>query len=107
LLVGNFAFGDSVIDALNPTTFAVEGTIAINDGGQSPGGLWSLAFGGGGNDGNPDTLFITDGLNGEKDGLLASITAVPEPSTWAMMLLGFGGLALFAARHRRAAVAIC
>ena len=107
LLVGNFSFGDSVIDALNPTTFAVEGTIAINDGGQSPGGFWSLAFGGGGNDGNPDTLFITDGLNGEKDGLLASITAVPEPSTWAMMLLGFGGLALFAARHRRAAVAIC
>jgi uncharacterized protein (TIGR03118 family) len=106
LLVGNFSFGDSVIDALNPTTFAVEGTIAINDGGQSPGGLWSLAFGGGGNDGNPDTLFITDGLNGEKDGLLASITTVPEPSAWAMMLLGFGGLALFAARRRRAAVAI-
>jgi hypothetical protein len=51
-------------------------------------------------------LFITDGLNGEKDGLLASITAVPEPSTWAMALLGFGGLALFAARRRRAAVAI-
>jgi uncharacterized protein (TIGR03118 family) len=106
LLVGNFAFGDSVIDALNPTTFAVEGTIAINDGGQSPGGLWSLAFGGGGNDGNPDTLFITDGLNGEKDGLLASMTAVPEPSTWAMTLLGFGGLAVFVARRRRAAVAI-
>jgi uncharacterized protein (TIGR03118 family) len=101
LLVGNFAFGDSVIDALNPTTWAVEGTIPIDDGGQMPGGLWSLAFGGGGADGNPDTLFITDGLNGEKDGLLASITAVPESSTWAMMLLGFGGLAFFAARKRR------
>ena len=37
LLVGNFSFGDSVIDALNPTTFAVEGTIAINDGGQIAG----------------------------------------------------------------------
>ena len=106
LLVGNFAFGDSVIDALNPTTWAVEGTIAIDDGGQSPGGLWSLAFGGGGNDGNPETLFITDGLNGETDGLLASITTVPEPSTWAMMLVGFGGLALFAARRRRPAVAV-
>ena len=58
LLVGNFAFGDSVIDALNPSTFAVEGTMAINDGGQSPGGLWSLVFGGGGDNGNPDTLFI-------------------------------------------------
>jgi uncharacterized protein (TIGR03118 family) len=106
LLVGNFAFGDSVIDALNPSTFALEGTIAINDGGQMAGGLWSLTFGGGGNDGNPDTLFITDGLNGETDGLLASITAVPEPSTWAMALIGFGGLALFAARRRRAAAAI-
>src|ERR1700722_7056014 len=106
LLVGNFAFGDSVIDALNPTTFALEGTIAINDGGQSPGGLWTLAFGGGGADGNPDTLFITDGLNGETDGLLASITAVPEPSTWAMALIGFGGLAFFAARGRRAAIAV-
>jgi uncharacterized protein (TIGR03118 family) len=106
LLVGNFAFGDSVIDALNPTTFALERTIAINDGGQSPGGLWTLAFGGGGKDGNPDTLFITDGLNGEKDGLLASITAVPESSTWAMALIGFGGLALFAERRRRTALAV-
>jgi PEP-CTERM motif len=25
---------------------------------------------------------------------------VPEPSTWAMMLVGFGGLALLAARRR-------
>ncbi|HEY1783827.1 MAG TPA: TIGR03118 family protein [Roseiarcus sp.] len=105
LLVGNFAFGDSVIDALDPTTWALEGMIAIDDGGQSPGGLWSLAFGGGGNDGNPDTLFITDGLNGETDGLLASITTVPEPSTWAMMLAGFARLALFAARRRPPAIA--
>ncbi len=29
--------------------------------------------------------------------------AVPEPSTWAMMLLGFSGLGLLARRHRRTA----
>jgi uncharacterized protein (TIGR03118 family) len=106
LLVGNFAFGDSVINAFNPTTWAFEGSIDVNIGGNSPGGLWSLAFGGGGSDGNPNTLFFTDGLNGETDGLFGSIAAVPEASTWAMMLAGFGGLALFAARRRRAAPAI-
>jgi uncharacterized protein (TIGR03118 family) len=107
LLVGNFAFGDSVIDAFNPTTWAFEGSIDVNVGaGNTAGGLWSLAFGGGGKDGNPDTLFFTDGINGETGGLFGSITAVPEPSTWAMMLAGFGGLALCAARRRRSALAI-
>ena len=106
LLFGNFAFGDSVIDAFNPTTWAFEGSIDVNTGANSPGGLWSLAFGGGGSDGNPNTLFFTDGINGETGGLFGSITAVPEPSTWAMMLAGFGGLALCAARRRRSALAI-
>ena len=78
LLVGNFAFGDSVINAFNPTTWAFEGSIDVNTGGNSPGGLWSLAFGGGGSDGNPNTLFFTDGINGEKGGLFGSITAVPN-----------------------------
>jgi hypothetical protein len=35
-----------------------------------------------------------------------SLTAVPEPSTWAMMLLGFGGLGYAAYRRRRTAAAI-
>jgi uncharacterized protein (TIGR03118 family) len=101
LLVGNFAFGDSVIDAFDPTTWAFEGSIDVNPGtGDLSGGLWSLAFGGGGKDGDPNTLFFTDGINGETDGLFGSIVAVPEPSTWAMMLAGFGGLALFGARRR-------
>jgi hypothetical protein len=30
-----------------------------------------------------------------------SLTAVPEPSTWAMMLAGFGGLGFAAYRRRR------
>jgi hypothetical protein len=116
LLVGNFAFGDSVINAFNPTTWAFEGSIDVNVGaGNTAGGLWSLAFGGSGMDGNPNTLFFTDGINGETGGLFGSITAapgsgslsaVPEPSTWAMMLAGFGGLALLAARRRRASPAI-
>jgi uncharacterized protein (TIGR03118 family) len=107
LLVGNFAFGESVINAFDPTTWAFEGSIDVDVGaGNTPGGLWSLAFGGSMNDGNPNTLFFTDGINGETGGLFGSLTAVPEPSTWAMMVAGFGGLALLAARRRRASPAI-
>jgi hypothetical protein len=54
------------------------GTIPIFAGsGNTPGGLWSLTFGGGGNDGSPTTLYFTDGINGEKDGLFGAITSVP------------------------------
>jgi uncharacterized protein (TIGR03118 family) len=110
LLVGNFSFVPGVADminAFNPVTDALVGSIEVNPGaGNTPGGLWSIVFGGGGSDGTPNTLFFTDGINGEKDGLFGSLTAVPEPSTWAMMLAGFGGLALLAARRRRALSAI-
>lgn len=114
ILVGNFSFElgfADVINAFYPLTDALVGSIDVNPGMENgvnnmPGGLWSIVFGGGGNDGNPNTLFFTDGIDGEKDGLFGSITAVPEPSTWAMMLAGFGGLALLAARGRRAFSAI-
>jgi uncharacterized protein (TIGR03118 family) len=117
LLVGNFSFVPGmadVINAFNPVTDALVGSIDVNPGaGNTAGGLWSLVFGGSMSDGTPDTLFFTDGINGETGGLFGSLTAapgsltaVPEPSTWAMMLAGFGGLALLAARRRRASPAI-
>ena len=100
LLVGNQSHVDSEINAFNPVTGAFEGSIAIDPGaGNLPGGLWAIGFGGGGPDGSPNTLFFNDGINGETDGLFGALT-VPEPSTWAMMLVGFGGLALFASRRR-------
>jgi uncharacterized protein (TIGR03118 family) len=110
LLVGNFSFQTGVADvinAFNPVTDALVGSIDVNPGmGNTAGGLWSIVFGASGSDGNPNTLFFTDGINGETGGLFGSLTAVPEPSTWAMMLAGFGGLALLAARRRRASPAI-
>jgi uncharacterized protein (TIGR03118 family) len=110
LLVGNFSFVPGVADminAFNPVTDALVGSIEVNPGaGNTAGGLWSIVFGGSGSDGTPDTLFFTDGINGETGGLFGSLTAVPEPSTWAMMLAGFGGLALLAVRRRRALSAI-
>jgi uncharacterized protein (TIGR03118 family) len=106
LLVGNFSFADSEINAFDATTGTFEGTIHVNPGaGNTAGGIWDLMFGTGGPNGDPRTLFFTDGINGEKDGLFGALT-VPEPPTWAMMLAGFGGLTLLASRRRRSLSAI-
>jgi uncharacterized protein (TIGR03118 family) len=97
LLVGNF--GDGHINSYDLTTGVLQGTLAdlggtnlFND------GLWGLTFGNGGNGGLPGSLYLTAGLNGERDGLFARIDAVPEPSTIA--LIG-GGLILFALLQRK------
>jgi uncharacterized protein (TIGR03118 family) len=89
LLVGNFSYVDSEINAFDPVSGAFEGVIPIDVGpGNTPGGLWSLHFGIGGSNGSPDTLYFADGLNSETDGLFGAISAVPEPS--ALILLGTG-----------------
>lgn len=98
LLVGNFSFVASEINAFDPMTGVLEGTIPIGVGGNTPGGLWALMFGNGANGGDPNTLFFTDGINGEHDGLFGALT-VPEPS--GLVLFGCGLAALFLGRLRR------
>ena len=100
LLVGNFSFAASEINAFDPITGLFLGSIPIDTGANTPGGLWSLAFGNGVT-GDSNTLFFTDGINGEADGLFGSLSAVPEPSTWAMMILGFAGVGFMAYRRSR------
>jgi uncharacterized protein (TIGR03118 family) len=79
LLVGNFSFVASEINAFDPMTGAFLGSISIDIGANAPGGLWALGFGTGGNNGSPDTLYFTDGINGERDGLFGAIASVPGP----------------------------
>jgi hypothetical protein len=98
LLVGNLF--DSKVDAYNLTTDQLDGSFAINTGFASPVGLWALDFGNG-TTGLADTLYFTSGINDQKDGLFGSITNVPEPSTWALMLAGFVGLGLAGYRSSR------
>ncbi len=76
LLVGNF--GDGKINAYNPTTGALMGT--LNDPHGNPvsiDGLWSLNFGNNGKNTDPATLYFTAGPDDESHGLLGSIQAAP------------------------------
>ena len=104
LLVGNFSFVDSVINAFDPITGAFEGSIQVDPGsGNTAGGLWSLDFGIGGSNGDPNTLYFTDGINTEANGLFAAITVVPEPSTLALLGAGLLSLCVLRRRHFTAA----
>jgi hypothetical protein len=79
---------------------------------QTPGGLWFLGFGTGGSNGLPDTLFFTDGIDGETHGLfgaISDISALPTPILGAglpgmvTVLMGGGLLAWW--RRRRQQIA--
>jgi hypothetical protein len=39
------------------------------------GGLWTIEFGVGGSNGDPETFYFTDRINGEADGLYGAITS--------------------------------
>jgi uncharacterized protein (TIGR03118 family) len=104
LLVGNFSYDLSEINAFNPVTDAYEGTLPIDVGtGNTPGGLWALDFGTGGKNGGPDILFFTDGINGQADGLFGAITVTEPPALWLLgAALALVGIWRHAAPLRRA-----
>ncbi len=49
----------------------------------------------------PGTFTAQDGVTVTGQGFSPTVAAVPEPGTWAMMLLGFGGMGLAMRRNRR------
>jgi uncharacterized protein (TIGR03118 family) len=83
LLVGNF--GDGVINAFDPKTFALVGSLNTSAGTPiaNP-GLWEIFFGQNSGQittlGDPNTLYFAAGINGEKGGLFGSIAVAP-PAT--------------------------
>ena len=75
VLVGNFSFRHSEINAFIPSNGKLHGTIPIDTGGQGAGGLWTILFGVGGNNGSPNVLYFSDGIDGETHGLFGAIAA--------------------------------
>ena len=106
LLVGNFSYANSFISAFDPLTGAFEGMILINVGpGNTPGGLWSLDFGTGGSNGSPNTLYFTDGIDGETHGLFGAIEATPLPAALPLFATGLGVMGLLGWRRKRKSTA--
>ena len=95
LLVGNFSYAAGEINAFDPGTGSFLGTLLSNPEFQ---GLWALTFGNGGNGGDPNILYFTTGLNAETDGLLAAVTAVPEPNPGFLFATGMVLLGIFRRR---------
>ncbi|HLJ94654.1 MAG TPA: TIGR03118 family protein [Gemmataceae bacterium] len=97
LLVGNFSYAFSEINAYDPVTGAFRGTLSDANGNPIINqGLWAINFGNGGNGGDVNTLYFGAGIMGETHGLFGAIAPaaapVPEPST--IVLLLTGGLVL-------------
>jgi uncharacterized protein (TIGR03118 family) len=101
LLVGNFGNGE--INAFNPTTGQFLGTL-LGSNGQPivEGSLWGLINGNGGAGGNLNSVYFSSGVADEAGGLFGSLS-VPEPSTWAMMILGVAAVGICARRRPRPA----
>jgi|SRR5579875_3710081 uncharacterized protein (TIGR03118 family) len=98
LLIGNFGSGE--ISAFDPVSDAFLGTLSSGNG--SPimnSGLWSLSFRAAGSGFNPDALYFTAGINGQKDGLFGEIVLTPEPGT--VLVTGLSLAVLFALKRRR------
>ena len=99
LLVGNF--GDGRINAFDPVTGALFGTLLDEAGTPIEiEGLWGIRFGNGGNGGLPDHLYFAAGIDDETHGLFGSIAAVPEPEVLELVAAELG-LLVGIVRHRR------
>ena len=84
LLIGNF--GDGTINAFNPSTGNLLGTLEDSNGQPIVNqGLWGLQFGNNNATFDPHALYFTAGIpgggSGEDHGLFGKLQPVPEPGS--------------------------
>lgn len=102
-------FGSGLPDGNNPVISAYDslnGLIASYDlfalaPINTPGGIDAFQFRGIDGGGTPIASFTISGGFAIIAGEARAVTAVPEPSTWAMMLIGFGAVGYATRRRRR------
>ena len=100
ILIGNFSDENGFINIFDPSGDYL-GMLTMGGDPFNMPYLWALGFRTGGAGVDPNSLYITAGIGDEEHGLFAQLLPVPEPSTWAMMLAGFGAIGLsFRARAR-------
>jgi uncharacterized protein (TIGR03118 family) len=106
LLVGNF--GDGTINAYDLATGAFKDVLRGTNGNPIMlRDLWALVPGNDTLAGVSSKIYFTAGLADEAHGLFGSLTAlsgVPEPSSWMMMIAGFGLVGTAIRRKRRIGV---
>lgn len=96
--MGNF--GDGHINIYDSTTHAYLGQVmGANNQPVAIDGLWAISPGNDTLAGSSHLLYFTAGANDETHGLLGVLAPVPEPSTYAMMLVGIGILGLVIRRR--------
>ena len=92
LLVGNF--GDGRINAYDAGSNAFLGQVLDANGAPLMiDGLWAIAPGNDGSAGSSSLLYFTAGPDNESHGLFGVLVAVPEPSTYALLLVGLAAVA--------------
>jgi uncharacterized protein (TIGR03118 family) len=100
ILIGNFAEEDGFINAFAESDGTYLGMLMLGDEAFNMPYLWGLATRAAGSGFDPNAVYFTAGIGDEEHGLFGQLNPVPEPGTWAMMLMGFGA-AGFALRRRR------
>lgn len=100
LLVGNF--GDGRINAFDPVSHAFLGQVLGTDGNPLViDGLWAISPGNDTLAGSSHLLYFTAGPDEESHGLFGVLTPVPEPSTYALLIVGLSLIGTVVARRNR------
>ena len=124
----NYSLAFNILSTQNPLTASFTGQFAVDDrvtsialngttlfsGSEGDHNIWTDFAASGGFISGLNTLTFTVeniGLNGGNptglnvDFLTSNVSAVPEPATWLMMILGFAGVGFLGYRRRTKAVA--